>query len=86
MAAFESALKKGVNNGLLAPGYWPRTSRQVGNVKPGDFMPEGFAVFADSVSSQTEVDRATRISPPIIGIARGGGRLRGAALTFIFNR
>ena len=84
--ACESACKKGVTNGLLAPGRWPATAMSIGNIKPGDWLSEGFYVYAASVDDQSVSDRASRIAPPISIIARGAGALRGAAIVFNFVR
>jgi hypothetical protein len=83
--AFEVALRKAVVNGLLAPGYWPKTVAGVGTVKPGDFLRDGFYVYAEPVSSMSQADRNTRVSPPITALATGSGAVQKANLKLIFS-
>lgn len=85
VTAWESALAKGVNCGLLAPGKWPDTEDAVGTIEPGDYLKEGYYVFAESVSSQSQADRETRIAPPITALAKGSGAIQGAAIKMVFS-
>lgn len=54
----EAICSQGVNNGLLAPGYWSGSS--FGQLKTGDFMPKGFYVYQPPLSSQSLADRQAR--------------------------
>lgn len=83
--AWENALKKGVNCGLLAPGVWPSDTAGVGIIKPGDRLDLGYYVYADPVASQSSADRQTRISPPITALAKGSGAIQGANIKMVFN-
>jgi hypothetical protein len=85
VTAFETALRKAVNNGLLAPGYWPSTVTGIGTVKPGGYLKEGFYVYAEPISSMSEADRNTRVSPPITALATGSGAIQKANLKLIFS-
>jgi Protein of unknown function (DUF3383) len=85
-AALESALQMAVTNGLLAPGYWPKTNVAVGEVNPGQFLPKGYYIFAQPVALQNSLDRAARLSPPITAIACGAGALRKCLITINFSR
>lgn len=53
-----------VYNGLAAPGTW-NSSTVFGTLQPGQYLPQGFYIFAPSVNSQSEADRAARKAPPI---------------------
>ncbi len=83
--AFEIALRKGVNCGLLAPGYWPTTVAGIGSKKPGDFLEQGFYVYADPVSTMSQTDRNARVSPPITALATGSGAIQKANLKMVFS-
>jgi hypothetical protein len=83
--AFEVALRKAVNCGLLAPGYWPKTRSGVGAKKPGDYLDQGFYVYAEPVSTLSEVDRSSRVSPPITALATGSGAIQRANLKLTFS-
>lgn len=53
-----------VYNGLAGPGTW-NSSTVFGSLQTGQYLPSGFYIFAPSVESQSESDRAARQSPPI---------------------
>ena len=61
-----------VNNGLLAPGTW--NSGGFGTLNQGDFLSAGFYVYAPPVATQTQAQRAARISVPF----QVGAKLAGA--------
>lgn len=53
---------KYVNNGFIAPGVW--TVGGFGTLNQGDFMPTGYYIYQPSVASQSQSQRAKRISVP----------------------
>jgi hypothetical protein len=53
-----------VYNGLAAPGVWNSTAT-FGTLQTGQYLTQGFYVYAPSVNTQSESDRATRKAPPI---------------------
>ena len=54
--------QEAVNNGLLAPGVW--NAGGFGTLNQGDFLAQGYYVFAPSVNSQPQSIRAQRKSVP----------------------
>lgn len=82
--AVRLALKKGKTAGLLAPGFW--TGPNIGSVKTGDYIPDGYLVFAQPVAQQSAGDRALRKSVPITAIALLAGAVHSTAVGFNVQR
>lgn len=78
------AMRQGVNNGLLAPGYW--NGMDLGEVKSGDFLPKGFYTYAQPVRLQSQSDRQARKAPPIQVIAKGAGAIHSVDVSITFER
>lgn len=78
------ALKQAVTNGLCAPGTW--TGDPLGEVATGDFLKDGFYVYAQPVSQQSSVSRANREAPAITAICIGAGAIHSCAITISFQR
>lgn len=51
-----------VYNGLAGPGTW-ESSTVFGSLQPGQYLPLGYYIFAPSLASQPEADRAARKAP-----------------------
>lgn len=84
VSAITMALKQGVVNGLLAPGVW--TGDALGEKQTGDFLADGFYVYAQPVSQQSTVSRAAREAPAITAICIGAGAIQSCAITITFQR
>jgi len=82
--AASNALARARSNGLLAPGQWNGNS--LGEVKSGDYLPNGYYVFAQPVADQLPAERSARSAPAITAIGVGAGAIHNCALTFIFQR
>jgi hypothetical protein len=80
----EKACQQGVDNGLLAPGYW--NGEGVGEVESGEFLPKGFYVYAAPVAQQSQADREARIAPLITVLAKGSGAIHHVDITLNFER
>jgi hypothetical protein len=66
-----AACQQGVNNGLIAPGVW--TANGFGQLKSGDYLTQGFYVYAPPVSSQSSADRAAKKSVSFrVAVTLGG--------------
>jgi hypothetical protein len=63
IAAVAGVCEAAVNNGLVAPGTW--TADGFGQLATGQFMKTGYYIYAASVATQSDADRAARKSPPI---------------------
>lgn len=64
-----------VQNGFLGPGQWNGNS--FGALLTGQYMSKGYYIFAPSVTTQTQAQRASRVSVPI----QVAGKLAGAVQT-----
>ncbi len=62
-----------VYNGFAAPGVWTE-SIEFGTLKTGQYLPNGYYIFAPSVDDQSPADRAARKAPPFqIALKLAGG-------------
>ncbi len=83
--ALEGSLRQARSNGLVAPGTWPATNAGLGEVDPGEFLEEGFYVYAQPVALQSSTARGLRAAPAISAIACGAGALHSVAITINFQ-
>ncbi|MBN3848625.1 DUF3383 domain-containing protein [Paraburkholderia sp. Ac-20342] len=58
----EGICQQYVKNGLFAPGTW--NSGGFGTLNQGDFMAKGYYVYQPPVASQSQANRAARVSVP----------------------
>ena len=63
MNVFSSVLMRYTARGVLATGRWDKPD--VGNIRNGDYVENGFALWADSYDNQSEADRAEHKAVPI---------------------
>lgn len=82
--AFEAACQAGVNNGLLAPGQW--NTQGFGQLKQGDFLSQGYYVYAPPISSQAQADREARKSVPFQIAAKLAGAIQTVDVIVNINR
>lgn len=61
VSAITQGLNQAVVNDLIAPGVW--TGPPVGAIVTGQTLSTGYYIFAPSVASQTQADRAARKAP-----------------------
>jgi len=80
----EGALEQGVDNGLIAPGYW--NSGGFGALNPGDFMPKGWYVYPNPMATQAAAVRATRAAPPLQIAVKLAGAIQSADALINVNR
>lgn len=71
VAKITQCLDAGVKNGLIAPGVWG--GDPLGIVETGDFLPNGYYVYAQSVNDQDQADRESRKAPPITCLIKLAG-------------
>lgn len=62
VGSMEQVCQQAVTNGLSAPGIW--STGGFGILKPNDFLPKGYYIFAPPVATQNVSDRAARKSVP----------------------
>jgi len=82
--AASKTCEKAVRNRMAAPGTW--THDGFGALETGDFVQQGYYLYAPPVSSQTEADRGARTAPPIQGALCGAGAFHNVDITFNFQR
>lgn len=61
--AVSGACNDAVNNGLVAPGIW--NSEGFGNLQSGQYLKNGYYIYAQPVALQSQGDREARVAPPI---------------------
>jgi hypothetical protein len=82
-------LDSAVDNGLLAPGTWNTTDVTGADgttvVSTGDFVKNGYIVYAAPVSSQSQVKRSARIYDLFTVVAKGAGAIQGVGIALTFE-
>ncbi len=63
IAAFSSILAGYTARGVLATAVWRGSA--VGSLRPGDYLENGYALWADSYDTQSDADRAAHKAVPI---------------------
>lgn len=61
--AISGACDQAVNNGLVAPGIW--NADGFGELASGQYLKQGFYIYATPLALQSQSDRETRVAPPI---------------------
>jgi hypothetical protein len=79
-----NTLTQAVTNGVAAPGIW--NAQGFGALQTGQFLPSGFYILAQSVNSQSETDRVTRVAPPIMAAVKLAGALQSANVAISVNQ
>lgn len=80
----ERVCGQGVINGLLAPGVW--NANGFGILNQGDYLPKGFYVYAASVDTQDQSDRAARMAMPIQIAAKLAGAIHFVDVAITVNQ
>lgn len=84
VGAIVPACEAAVNAGFLAPGIW--TEAPLLNLATGDALPKGYLIQAESISSQSIVDRESRKAPPIYVAVKLAGAVQSAVIRVNVNR
>lgn len=84
LQAASKTCEKAVRNRLAAPGVW--THDGFGALVTGDFLQQGYYLYADPVASQSSADRAARKTPPVQGALCGAGAFHSVDIVFNFQR
>ena len=79
MNAFSSVLASYTSRGILATMKWRGTA--VGSIRTGDYVENGFALWADSYDNQPEADRAAHKAVPIQVALTLAGTLESVVIT-----
>lgn len=80
----ESVCNQAVLNGFLAPGVWNSTG--FGQIRQGQFLPKGYYIYTPPVSSQSQSQRALRISVPFQVAAKEAGAVHDVQVNVTVNQ
>lgn len=75
---------QGVNNGLVAPGVW--NAQGFGTLQTGQFLKNGYYIFAQPIALQSQSDRETRAAPPIQVAVKLAGAIQSIDVIIDVNR
>lgn len=84
VSVIEDRLNQGVTNGLIAPGVW--NGQEFGALKSGDTLTNGYYVYAQPISEQSQTDRESRVSPAIQIAVKLAGAIHYADIIINVNR
>jgi hypothetical protein len=79
MNVFSSILAGYTARGVLATAAWHGSA--VGSIQAGDYLENGFALWADSYDNQSEADRAAHRAVPIQAALTLAGSLESVVIT-----
>lgn len=82
--ALAKVMDQTVRAGIHAPGIY--NGPDVGQVKQGDFLKDGYYIFIAPVSTLSDSDRAARKAPAITIIATGAGAVQKGSVVFAFQQ
>lgn len=72
------------NIGFIAPGRWGGPS--ILTLNTGDYLPNGYLVMSDSITSQSQSDRDARIAPNIYVAVKLAGAIQTVLIRINVNR
>ncbi|MEA1064745.1 DUF3383 family protein [Erwinia sp. HR93] len=75
----DKVMRLAVNNGLVGPGEW--AGGAVGEVATGDYLENGYYIYAEPVSSLSADDKKNRKCPPITVCAILAGAIHSVQIT-----
>lgn len=81
--AVNAACDDAVKIGFLAPGTW--NGAQVLNLSPGDPLPKGYIVQAESLATQLQADREARLAPNLYVSIKEAGAIQGITIGVYVN-
>ena len=84
VARVKEAARNGVRNGLFAPGNWRIDG--FGALKRGDFLEDGFYVWADGVATLTDTQVENREAPVIYAAVKLAGAVHKSDVIIGFSR
>ena len=70
--------------GFIAGGVWK--GKKILNLETGDSIPNGYLVQAESIDSQSQVDREARKAPPIYVSLKLAGAIHYVTIIIDVNR
>jgi len=80
----EGSCQQFVTNGVLAPGPW--TSAGFGQLTTGEFLAQGYYVYAPPIANQSQAQRAARISVPFQVAGKLAGAVHDVSISLTVNQ
>lgn len=75
---------QGVSNGLIAPGQW--NADGFGTLTNGQYLKNGYYIFAQPIALQSQSDRESRAAPPIQVAVKLAGAIQSVDVIVDVNR
>lgn len=82
--AISGVCDEAVNNGLVAPGTW--NADGFGQLVYGQYLKEGYYIYAQPIALQSQADRETRVAPPIQTAIKLAGAIQELDVLVSVNR
>lgn len=82
--AMSQVCQQYVTNGFLAPGQWNASG--FGSLLEGQFLTQGYYIYMQPLSAQSEAQRAARQFPPFQIAAKLAGANQGGSVLIIINQ
>jgi hypothetical protein len=84
VAGISHVMGEAINNGLVAPGAW--NADGFGLIERGDYLPDGYYIYAQSVDDQPQSEREQRKAPPIQVAVKLAGAIHSVDVIVDVNR
>lgn len=84
VSAITSPCNSARDRGFLSPGIWNAPS--ILNLDTGDTLSQGYVILTETIDSQSELDRSSRIAPPIYVCVKLAGAIEFVAIQINVNR
>ena len=72
------------DRGFIAPGVW--NAADILSLTRGTMLSQGYLILSESINSQSEADRSSRIAPPIYVAVKLAGAIEFAIIEILVNR
>lgn len=82
--AIAGVCEEAVNNGLVAPGTW--NADGFGELQTGQYLKNGYYIYAEPMALQSQADRETRVAPPIQAAIKLAGAIQEMDVLVDVNR
>jgi hypothetical protein len=82
--AISAACESAINNGLVAPGTW--NADGFGQLQMGQYLQDGYYIYAQPIDQQSQADREARIAPPIQVAIKLAGAIQSLNVQVNVNR
>lgn len=84
VSAITGPCNKARDRGFLSPGVWNAPS--ILNLNTGDTLSQGYLILSETIDSQSEQDRSSRIAPPVYVCLKLAGAIEYVTIQINVNR